>query len=245
MSQSLDMPRAQHGFVPTLNRQGFMNTRVDASMLAFITSARASVAPVVDIGAAYGVATIPALEAGANVIAVDVDERHLEILKRRVPMTCLKRLRTISASFPEGFQLDNDSIGAFLVSNVVHFLSPSRLQLAAKCLFDWLIVDGKVFLTAATPYLGDCKSFVPEYEAGMRAGELWPGSVTDVMRYAPRWQSIASSLLLLDPGTLSRVFRDAGFIIEKAEFIARPDLPPHTQLDGRESVELIVRKPRA
>jgi len=50
-------------------------------------------------------------------------------------------------------------------------------------------------------------------------------------------------MLLLDPDTLSREFRKAGFIIEKAEFTARLDVPPSLQLDGRESVMLIARKP--
>jgi SAM-dependent methyltransferase len=239
----LEMPPARRGFVPTLNGQGFMNTRVHAYMEAFIAFAKTSAAPVADIGAAYGVATIPALEAGATVIAVDLDERHLHILRQRVPVACLERLQTIAASFPEGLRFDPDSIGAFLVSNVVHFFSPDRFQAAAQSLLDWLVDGGKVFLVATSPYLGDCQSFVPEYEARKRAGDPWPGYTTDVMKYAPSWKSMFSSALFLDPDVLSRVFHQAGFIVEKADFIARPDLPPKTQLDGRESVGLIARKP--
>jgi hypothetical protein len=50
------------GFVPMLNGLGFMSTRMDIFMEAFIAFAKTSLAPVADIGAAYGVATIPALE---------------------------------------------------------------------------------------------------------------------------------------------------------------------------------------
>lgn len=231
------------GFVPTLNGLGFMSMRVDACMEAFIAFAKTSSAPVADIGAAYGVATIPALQAGAIVIAVDVDERHLAILRQRAPNGCLKRLRTIPASFPEGLHFDHDSIGAFLVSNVLNFLSPDGLQLAARGLFDWTIPDGKIFITAGSPYFGGCRSFVPVYEARKRAGWLWPGHLTDIVTYAPLWKDLFSSMLLLDPDTLSRVFRESGFLIEQAELIARPDLPPQLQMDGRESVQLIARKP--
>lgn len=231
------------GFVPTLNGLGFMSTRVDLFMEAFIAFAKTSLAPVADIGAAYGVATIPALEAGANVIAVDLDARHLDILRQRVPSACRERLQTIPASFPEGLNFDHDRIGAFLVSNVLNFLSPERLQLAAERLFDWAVPGGKVFITAGSPYFGGCKSFVPVYEARKRAGRRWPGHMTEVVKYAPLWKNRFSSMLLLDPDTLSRVFREAGFIIEKAELIARPDLPPRLQLDGRESVGLIAGKP--
>ena len=233
------------GFVRTLNGLGFMSMRVDACMEAFIAFAKTSAAPVADIGAAYGVATIPALKAGASVIAVDVDERHLEILKQRVPRACRERLQTIPASFPDGLRLRKDSIGAFLLSNVLNFLSPDRLPVAASRLFEWLAAEGKVFIAAGTPYFGGARSFVPVYEARKRAGEPWPGHMTNVPKYVAIWENKFSSMLLLDPDTLSRVFGQAGFIVEKAEFTARLDLPPSLRLDGRESVWLIARKPNA
>ena len=240
-----DMPEQVYpGFVPTLNGKGFMSTRVDAYMEAFIAFAKTSPLPVADIGAAYGVATIPALEAGARVIAVDADERHLEILKQRVPSAYAERLQTIAASFPEGLSFAGDSIGAFLVSNVLNFFSPESLPLAARRLFEWTIAEGKVFIAAGSPYFGGSKPFIPVYEARKRAGHPWPGYLTDIPTYAPFWKDMFSEMLLLDPGTLSRVFEQAGFIIEKAELLARPDLPPSLQLDGRESVGLVARKPR-
>ena len=242
--QDLEMPAEIYpGFVPTLNRRGFMCTRVDAYMEAFIAFAKTSNAPVADIGAAYGVATIPALEAGGSVIAVDADERHLQILRQRVPSNCLERLKTIAAVFPDEPRFDHDSIGAFLVSNVMNFLSPDGLALAASRLFDWVVPEGKIFVTAGSPYVRCCTSFLPVYEARKHDGHLWPGYLTDVAAHAPIWKDMVSSMLLLDPDTLSRVFREAGFVIEKAEFLARPDLPLRLQLDGRESVGLIARKP--
>jgi SAM-dependent methyltransferase len=242
---TLKMPAPEYAgaFVRTLNGLGVMSMRPDACMKAFIAFATTCTAPVADIGAAYGVATIAALKAGANVIAVDVDERHLRILKRRVPRACRERLQIIPASFPEGLSLGQDSIGAFLLSNVLNFLSPDRLPLAAERLFEWLVAGGKVFIAAGTPYFGGVRAFVPVYEVRKRAGEPWPGHLTDIPKYAPIWTNKYSSMLLLDPDTLSREFRKAGFIIEKAEFTARLDVPPSLQLDGRESVMLIARKP--
>ena len=230
-------------FVRTLNGLGVMSTHMDACMEAFIAFAKTSAAPVADVGAAYGVATIPALKAGASVIAVDVDARHLEILKQRVPSALRNRLQTIAAPFPEGLSLAKDSIGAFLLSNVLNFLSPDRLPAAAGCLSQWLVAGGKIFIAAGTPYFGGARSFVPVYEARKRAGEPWPGHLTDVPKYAPIWEKKFSSMLLLDPDTLSRVFQKAGFVVEKAEFTARLDIPPSMQMDGRESVMLIARKP--
>jgi SAM-dependent methyltransferase len=133
-------------------------------MAAFIDFAAASEKPVVDIGAAYGVATIPALSVGASVIAVDTDHRHLEILRTQLNAEGQARLTTLAASFPEDTNFENNSISAFLVARVLHFFSPDRLQLAAKKLFDWLVPGGKVFITGESPYLNNWKSFIPTYE---------------------------------------------------------------------------------
>ena len=39
--------------------------------------------PVLDLGSAYGVATIAALEAGGTVTACDLEQQHLDILARK------------------------------------------------------------------------------------------------------------------------------------------------------------------
>ena len=237
-------PQVYGGFVPTLNKLGFMSMCPDAYTKAFIAFSATCRSPVADIGAAYGVATIPALESGARVIAVDVDERHLEILRHRVPRVCLDRLQTICAAFPEGLDFNDGSVGAFLLAGVLHFLSPDRLQEAARRLFSWLTREGKVFVTTASPYLGNWKAFMPEYEARKRAGDPWPGYITEMKKYGPpRWERIFSSMLLLDPDTLARVFGEAGFIVEESVFLGRPEFPADARMDGRENVGLIARKP--
>ena len=47
----------------------------------------------------------------------------------------------------------------------------------------------------------------------------------------------------LDAEILTRVFSGAGFIVEKAQTMARPDFMKIVQLDGRESVGMVARKP--
>jgi SAM-dependent methyltransferase len=234
-------PAEKNGFIPTLNRQGYMLSFLDVYTQAFVEFAGSCSKPVADIGAAYGVATLPALKVGAEVIAVDIDDRHLQLLRSQAPQGTM--LTTVCAAFPEAMDFAPSSIGAFLVARVVHFFTPARLEQAAKKLCEWLAPEGKVFLTAETPYLKNWEAFIPVYEARREAKELWPGFVEDVMRYTPdRGKNLPSTMLLLDPDVLRRVFQAAGFLVEKADFLARPEFPDDMRRDGRESVGIICRK---
>ena len=197
---NFSMPSSENGFVPTLNKQGYMATTLDYYMKQFISYAKSCKKPVVDIGAAYGIATIPSLETGANVIAVDLDERHLAILEERVPHELKNQLTIKCCSFPEELHFNRNSIGAFLIARVVHFFSPVRLEKSVSLLYDWLAPEGKVFLTAETPYLSNWESFIPIYEQRCVIGHPWLGYVDDVMKFAPkRGENLPSSMLFLDP----------------------------------------------
>lgn len=58
-----------------------------------------------------------------------------------------------------------------------------------------------------------------------------------------RVSTLPQRMNLLDEPTLRRVFLKAGFVIERLELFPRPEFPVDIQLDGRESVGLIARKP--
>ena len=68
------------GLIPTMNDTGFMFEVLDDYALDFIRYSGECDSEVLELGCAYGVATIPALEAGAKVRACDIDQRQLDIL---------------------------------------------------------------------------------------------------------------------------------------------------------------------
>lgn len=242
---SLRMPDAEpNGFVPTLNGLGFMSSYLDAVMREFVSFSANCDLPVVDIGAAYGVATIPTLETGALVFAVDSSEKHLSILQQRTPISLRRQLKTLAREFPSELSFESCSVGAILIARVLHFFDPAKLEHATSLLYDWLTPGGKVFVTSETPYLGNWKSFIPVYEARRKRGDPWPGYVHNVMEFAlARGENLPPTMLLLDPDVIKRVFCERGFILEKCDFLARPEFPDDMRLDGRESVGAIFRKP--
>lgn len=236
-------PAESHGFVPTLNRYGYMSLALDPFMSAFVDFCATAAKPCLDIGAAYGNATLAALEKGATIIANDIEKRHLDILLDRVPAASRGRLITVCGAFPEEIYFPAQSIGAILIARVAHFFDGPRVETAARKAFDWLAPGGKMFLTAETPYLSNWQSFIPVYEARKAQGARWPGYVDDVMRYAPeRGKNLPPTMLFLEPDVLRRTFTEAGYKVELTHTFARPDFPPDLHLDGRESVGIIAVK---
>lgn len=237
-------PSDSHGFIPTLNSMGYMTATKDRYMREFITFSALCREPVLDIGAAYGIATIAALEAGASVIANGIDPKHLQILQSLVSQEQRDHLTLLPGAFPHSLDLPELSIGAVLIARVVHFFDPMTLEASAEVLFRCLVPEGKVFLTAETPYLGNWKAFHAIYEERKAMGNPWPGFIEDVPRYCSNRSSHLPAVMhLLDPEVLTRTFQQAGFLVEEAQTFPRPEFPTDLQFDGRESVGLIARKP--
>ena len=242
-SSELAMPQPEvNGFVKTLNNMGYMTSGLDLYSQAFVDFSVRAPGPSLDVGAAYGVATLQAIERGSNIIANDIDPRHLEILKSRVSEKHSKQLEIMPGEFPY-LDVSDGTLGAILVCRVLHFFDGPKIELAARQMFKWLNKDGKVFIVAETPYLRNFSAFIPIYENRKRQGSAWPGFIEDVMAVAPeRGAFLPPQMHLLDPDVLSRVFQSAGFEIEKSATFPRPEFPEDIQFDGRESVGLIAVK---
>ncbi len=240
----LVMPEAEEsGLINTLNSMGTMTPDPDIFSRAFIQFAPRAPGRSLDIGAAYGVATLPALRSGASVIANDIDERHLKILFNRVPQEHRARLELVTGEFPDKLDFPAGSLGAVLICRVMHFFDGPRIERAAAKVMNWLAPGGKVFVVGETPFIGTAKAFFPTYEARLKAGHPWPGVVENAAAHDPkRAGSLPSLFHLLDERILERVFTAAGFEIERLELFARPDYPADIRLDGRESVGLIAVK---
>lgn len=242
--EPLAMPKPlESGLINTLNSMGTMTPHPDVFSRAFIEFAPKAPGRSLDIGAAYGVATLPALRNGASVIANDIDGRHLEILLSRVPQEDRDRLELAAGEFPDKLDFPDGSLGAVLICRVMHFFDGPRIERAAARVMRWLAPGGKVFVVGETPYIGTARAFFPTYKARLSAGDPWPGVVENAATHDPKRAALLPKLFhLLDEHTLRRVFTSAGFGIERLELFARPDYPSDIQLDGRESVGLIAVK---
>ncbi len=218
----LEMPKSYiPGMIPTLNDTGFMTEVMDAYSRRFVDYAGACSDPVLDIGCAYGVATIPALEAGATVTACDMDQGHVDILRDRTPEAHLARLTTCTGVLPE-VDFPENTFAALLAARVLHFLDGPAIEKSVQKMASWLKPGGKAFLITDTIYTGFWAQHAPIYEKAKAEGQPWPGEIHDAHLYLPEPAQKTTSIRymnMLDPDILRRVAEGAGLVVEDVGYI--------------------------
>ncbi len=243
---AVDLPEIdpKTGFYPTMNAMGGMTPTLDEFAAAFAKFAGGAPGPVLDVGAAYGIATIAALEAGGSVIANDMEPRHLEVLRERVPAAYHAKLQTVVGAFPGGLSFAPGALGGCLLARMLHFLDGASIDQGFAQLHSWIAPGGKVFGVAVTPYLAKLVPYRPTYMARVAAGERWPGENVDVAAHDPEAAAgLPARMHFLDVDVVTRALTDADFVVERAERLARQAFVNDMALDGRELVGFIARRP--
>lgn len=235
------MPEA-HRRHPTRNRMGWSSNQLNELSQLFVDACGPGALPVLDLGAAYGVASLAALAQGARVIANDLDDAHLADLAQVAGPS--PALTLLPGRFPEGIDLPDGSLSAVHASNVLHFLNGEELTLGAAKIARWLAAGGRLFVHAGTPYQQPFSQFIPRYEARVAAGEPWPGYVTDTREISQHRKlgQIPRAIHLLDAQVLTQVFQGAGLTVDRAWLYRRRDLPRSMYFDGREGVALLAHR---
>lgn len=231
---------------PTLNGTGFMFKILDEFADDFIHVAGQADDPVLDLGCAYGVATIAALEAGGTVTACDLEQQHLDILVENTPENLRANLTCVAGQLPN-IAFPEESFGAVLCSRVLHFLDGSAIDASVGKMYSWLKPGGRLYLIADTPY-GIWRKLIPTFEYKKDKGERWPGLMIGLENYLPtvpkdRPIDGPPFMNLLDPDLLTRICTDAGFTVQRASFIDRSDFSGSGRMDGRENAGILAIKP--
>jgi 3-oxoacyl-(acyl-carrier-protein) synthase/SAM-dependent methyltransferase len=258
---SVSMPEQIKGMIPTLNGTGAMTTVLPACSQMFVEFAATSGGEVMDMGCAYGVATIAALEQGARVLAVDIEEQHLTILANTVAPRLRGRLSTLAGALPD-MDFVPGRFQAIHAARVLHFLPPQAFRQSIRKMAQWLAPGGRLFLICDTPYFPHWAARVDEYERLNAQGEEWPGYIADIAGYfrsragasnAIDSGSHASDALngtplinLVDPEILARECRLAGLRVEEAGYEGLAiDYDGQAASGGVEHASVIAIKPDA
>jgi 2-polyprenyl-3-methyl-5-hydroxy-6-metoxy-1,4-benzoquinol methylase len=231
--------------IPTLNGTGFMFAVRDGYAEDWIRYSGHIADPVLEVGCAYGVATIPALEAGARVVALDMERQHLQILESRVRPSLRGNLTCVTATLPD-VDFESGRFGAILCSRVLHFMTGEQIDATIAKMAAWLRPGGRLYLVADTPY-GIWRKFIPTFEEGKRAGLRWPGMMVGLHNWLPvpgskKQIEKPAFMNLLDAELLARICSDAGLRVERATFIDRSDFQGPGAMDGRENAGALAIK---
>ena len=233
------------GMEPTLNGTGFMFSTLDEFAEDFIQYAGQTDGPVLDLGCAYGVVTIAALEVGGTVTACDLDQRHLDILLDKTPAKFHPKLERVQGCLPN-IDLTPNSFSAIICSRVLHFLDGSAIDASVRNMYSWLKPGGRLYLIADTPY-GIWRKLIPIFEQKKKTGERWPGMMIGLENYLPYARKNPRFdgppfMNLLDPEILERICTDAGFQVQRSSYIDRADFGDLGRMDGRENAGILAMK---
>ncbi len=231
-------------FVPTLNSMGYMTRTVDDPFTKeFLDFCKSVKGPVLEIGAAFGVATLEALKLGVQVYCNDLDPRHLEVVKDQATESQRNNLLLLPGEFPEKIDLNENCLDAILAIRIVHFLNGETLNDGFKKMHRWLKPGGRVFIATETPWMRNFKKLGHQFQTRIDSKMPWPGWInTREFESGDHAAQLPEFMHLMVPETLSQFALQAGFRVLKCEYFARPKFPTTIQLDGRESVGLVAEK---
>ncbi|MGB0893810.1 MAG: class I SAM-dependent methyltransferase [Parashewanella sp.] len=230
-------------FVPTLNKQGYAAPYLDPFSLKFTEYAEGQF---LEIGAAFGYATIQALSNGAKVIANDMDERHLQHIEEAADKYGYTEVETIAAEFAKNLSFPEKSFRKILISRVLHFFSGEKIKQSLKQVYDWLEPNGELYVVCETTFLTNWKTFIPEYQKRKEEGRPFPGEIDDPRNWEQNWSdNLPDFVHWLDIDPLVALLEEAGFEVVEVDYINRSgQFPESLLLDGRESVGIIGRRPK-
>lgn len=231
------------GLIKTENAMGVMFKELSPAAEAFVQYAKIATSPLLDIGAAYGATTIPALENGAEVIACDLSEAHLSILRKSTDQIFIHNLKTWSKKFPDELHIENESLSGILISNVLHFMDGESITHGLQQCCNWLKYDGKLFVTVMTPHLSFYYQLLPEYKKRVQEGIEWPGIFNPKLVATDKWRdNLPDFVHLFEMDVIKRVIEQAGFTIDKIEYFCYKNYPDEHRTDGKEFISLCATK---
>ena len=235
--------------VPTLNNMGWMiNTaQLDPYTEAFISYALNAAKPVLEVGAAYGVATPRILQQGKKVVVNDLDGRHLDYLYEQTPTHLRDNLTLLIGSCVDEIYVEDHSLSAILCGRVFHFFDAETIAVCLARFARWLEPNGKIFIIADSIFHGMNEHGLADFLQRKAAGHPNAGRVS--LRDNPRLatqpnkeellQAMPEYFNFIDIETMARLFNEAGFLVEQASYFPAQYYYEVSLLDGREGVGLV------
>ncbi|MFO9238422.1 class I SAM-dependent methyltransferase [Legionella pneumophila serogroup 1] len=237
---------------------GFTTTPCDPVSQRFIEHAALSAkngGKVLEIGAAFGAATLEAIAKGATVFCNDIDPENLAVVRQRFMETTDDLSESVTGDSSKLIlvpgELPNELIGlpekqfdAILICRVLHFFSGAKIEESLGLLSKLLAPKGKIYIVCETPFLRNWQRFIPEFNRRIENEEEWPGEITEPAKFesSGRASSLPTFVHWITKEVLDRSLLKAGFSIEHSEYINRSGQFPEDLLlpeYGKESIGAI------
>lgn len=210
---------------------------------------------VLEIGAAFGAATLEALANGVTVFCNDIEPENLAVVHKRFSEASSEYTESITGDSDKLVlipgELPSELIGlperffdAILICRVLHFFSGLKIEESLSLMSKLLAPGGKIYIVCETPFLKNWQRFIPEFKSRVEKGIEWPGEITNPADYesSGRAASLPKFVHWISKEVLERCLLKTGFSVEHAEYINREGQFPDDLLlpeYGKESVGAI------
>lgn len=206
--------------------------------------------PVLEVGAAYGVAAPRILQQGGKVMVNDLDERHLDVLFEQTPEHLRGQLTLLPGSCVDEIEIAANSLSAILCGRVFHFFDVKTISICLARFAKWLEPKGKIYITADSIYHGMNESIFDGFLQRKAEGCENPGRVelinnprvAEQLNREEILASMPSYFNFMDIETLAKLFNDAGFLVQQASYFPAKYYYDISLWDGREGIGLIGEK---
>ena len=125
---SLPISSFENHYIATLNQMGFMLTKVDPFVQKFVDyTINNKQKWHLDVGAAYGIATLQCIKGGARIIANDLDTEHLNVIQSQIAHEKLHNFKACAGDIRKDINFSKESIASVLFSRVLHFFNGQEI----------------------------------------------------------------------------------------------------------------------
>ncbi len=238
----------EYGNIPTLNKYGFMSDAVlDPFTRDFVIHTTRNNNKVIEIGAGFGSLSLELLKNGASVIVNDLDGRHLEIIKKRIPKGLLERAEFKQGEFPRDIDLPAGSLDA-VFCRIFQFISGKDIEIGLEKIMKWLKPGGRLYVVVPTIYMDTVPQKVRDgFERKRRSGDHWPGmniSSSDIYKENIAY-NMPKTLHLFDIDTLINALFKSSYEILRVGYFDRYNRFTGKTSSGKEGAGVIAIKPGA
>jgi len=249
LASSIDMdlipqhkkPEQVRDEIPTLNRCGYMKSKLEFFGETFIDLAKVSNKPALEVGCAYGWLTHQVLETDSEIVASDISKEHLEITLKDAPQDKLDNLYISKGSFPEEVSFDEESFDVVMASRIIHFLKGEDVRKGLDKIHSWLTPNGALICTNCSIYHSSVKEKMSKiFEERIKNKEEWAGLTKQESFDSAHDDYSHSFLNCFYKEQLEKLLPEHGFKIEEIRYFDYPGDPWPDE--GKGHIGFVARK---
>jgi SAM-dependent methyltransferase len=192
----------------TQNHMGFAHLTPLKATKEFYHQAKIHPGRYADIGSAYGTDAIHVLKTGAHVVAIDLDQQHLDMMKEQLTVEEHHRLETRCQRFPEEVNLEPETFEGVLLSRILIFLTSASLIQALTKVYHALKPGGKVYVITASPFSDKWNAIQQPFEQHQKLVSNQPFFISNLWELLPQTRSfLPECIQLFDTNILQNVLK--------------------------------------